>query len=115
MDTLEYAKAKRRICRSHCTCRDCPLGSFGEGCSVGAEWGTEEEDKTNIETVEQWAKAHPLKTRQDEFLKMHPNAEIHEAYGTLKLCPRMLEGNIFACAEITCEKCLKEYWRKEIE
>ena len=29
-----------------------------------------------ISKVEQWAKEHPIKTRQNKFLKMFPNADL---------------------------------------
>lgn len=75
-----------------------------------------------VETVEQWAKEHPVKTRQSEFLKMLPNARL-DATGCLMLCPMDVMGreyvskNIPGCINngIICGKCKRDFWLKEIE
>ena len=64
--------------------------------------------------VERWAKVHPVKTRQTEFLKLYPNAQ-KDAEGLINICPRKLQET-FSCEPYNdCNECLKSYWSKEIE
>ena len=77
----------------------------------------EEIDTEIVEQVEQWAKAHPVKTRQSEFLKMFPNASVGYN-GTLVICPSQADTNAVAeCvrSERNCDKCKHDFWLKEIE
>lgn len=70
---------------------------------------------TNRE-AEEWSAEHPAKTRQREFLKLHPNADIRE--GVLNLCPRRIDLNsvkIEACKRPVCSECKKQYWLSEVE
>ena len=114
MDAIKFAKDKRRMCQSYYGCVGCELVPLGE-CSLGAEGTTDEMNKTIIETVEKWAKEHPAKTRQSEFLKLFPNASVHEKDGAIAICPHMTD-NTFVCEEeAVCEECWKSYWFEEIE
>lgn len=75
-----------------------------------------------VETVEQWAKEHPVKTRQSEFLKIFPSAEIEDEI--VSICPAKLNVAPHAtnmgrtciyvhdCAE--CRKCKRDFWLNEI-
>ena len=77
-----------------------------------------------VETVEQWAKEHPVKTRQSEFLKMFPNARI-ESDGMPSICPIVVDKRyhnkdddaLFCIVrdEKKCRKCRRDFWLKEIE
>ena len=74
-----------------------------------------------VETVEQWAKAHPVKTRQSEFLKMWPDAEISDD-GLLSIAPCQLNIELLQCESQkdcedrgVCDKCRRDFWLKEIE
>ena len=71
MDAMEFCKQLDRICKSHWSCESCPLGD-GK-CSI-RYIGRNRESVVKI--VEQWAKDHPAKTRQSEFLKQFPNANM---------------------------------------
>ena len=64
-----------------------------------------------VEIVEQWAKEHPVKTRQSEFLKMYPNARIDD--GVIFLGPCAIDKS-HKCT-LDCKKCCRDYWLKEIE
>lgn len=74
-----------------------------------------------VEMVEQWAKEHPVKTRQSEFLKMYPSALIDG--GSLCICPKILDPKTYStdtgcnriCNSITCRDCRRNFWLKEIE
>ena len=75
-----------------------------------------------VASVEKWAKEHPRKTRQSEFLKMVPAAQIFE--GVVKIepcelidsklnseeCPSYYEFGLSECYE-----CSKNYWLEEVE
>ena len=77
----------------------------------------EEKDTEIVEKVEQWAKEHPIKTRQSEFLKMFPNASVGYN-GTLVICPSQADTKAVAeCvrSERNCDKCKHDFWLKEIE
>ena len=74
-----------------------------------------------VEIVEQWAKEHPIKTRQSEFLKMWPDAEIGDD-GLLSIAPCQLNVELLQCESQddcegrgVCDKCRRDFWLKEIE
>ena len=70
-----------------------------------------------VKFVERWAVAHPIKTRQSEFLKMFPDEPIYPDTGLVRVSPcqvdRALCGN---CPTGTnCIKCRKKFWLAEVE
>ena len=67
-----------------------------------------------VKFVEQWAAAHPVKTRQSEFLKLFPNAQTDS--GCLNACPMDVFGNTgIDCNKRTCFECKKAFWLAEAE
>lgn len=67
-----------------------------------------------VKFVEQWAAAHPTKTKQSEFLKLFPNAQTDS--GCLNACPMDVFGNTgIDCNKRTCFECKKEFWLAEVE
>ena len=74
-----------------------------------------------VETVEQWAKEHPVKTRQDEFFNQWPDAEIgYDGLPTVAPCQLNIE--LLQCdsqddceGRGVCDKCRRDFWLKEIE
>ena len=74
-----------------------------------------------VEMVEQWAKEHPIKTRQSEFLKQWPDAEIGDD-GLPSIAPCQLNVELLQCESQkdcedrgVCGKCRDDFWLKEIE
>ena len=74
-----------------------------------------------VETVEQWAKEHPVKTRQDEFFNQWPDTEIGSD-GLPSVAPCQLDVRfIHGESKVDCEdrgvrnKCRRDFWLKEIE
>ena len=65
-----------------------------------------------VRIVEKWSAEHPVKTRQNEFLKMFPNAEIKDGY--LHICPGKIDKN-FKCNNRICSSCLQKFWLAEVE
>lgn len=113
MDAVEYLKTLNRMC--HCECLKCEfrkVRSEFETCPVWQRTHPEEA----IAIVEKWAKEHPIKTRQSEFLKHYPGARIL-AHGCLNACPM----DVFSDAEINCInaqpcfECKKAFWLAEVE
>ena len=107
MDAVEFYKAFKRMC-DKTDCKDCLLD---QKCRPSANVEPEEV----VELVEEWAKDHPVKTRQSEFLKMFPDARIWD--DVIWLCPKYIsydykpEGN---CYEINCCDCKRKFWLAEV-
>lgn len=113
MDVVEYVKQRERMCNYYIDCDDCPA-SILESCS-SLDNGFE-----IVEIVEQWAKEHPVKTRQSEVLKQYPEAEIGDD-GLPSIAPCQLDvGLIHGKTQKDCEdrgvcdKCRHGYWLKEV-
>ena len=74
-----------------------------------------------VETIEQWAKEHPVKTRQSEFFNQWPDAEIgYDGLPTVAPCQLNIE--LLQCESQkdcekrgVCGKCRRDFWLKEIE
>ena len=109
MDAVEYLKARKRMCKA-LSCDSCPIC---ENC------GNAEIDPLKaVEAVDQWAKEHPAKTRQSEFLKLIPNAKMIK--GAINVFPCLIdplydESSIGKCNGRDCDQCRREYWTEEIE
>ena len=114
MDAVEYVKQRDRMCDYYVNCGDCPAGNY-EGCS------SLNEIPRMVPIVEQWAKAHPVKTRQSEFLKMWPDAEIgDDGYPSVAPCQlykdmEEKDENGVCCKNCGCGICRRDFWLKEIE
>ena len=118
MDAVKYLKEAERMCDTIGMCECCPFGSSKAAFPCGSSLSsldTEYPEKA-VEIVEKWANEHPAKTRQSEFLKMHPNVQ-QDAHGIIAILPCKL--NIRYKPDCTndsyCDKCRKEYWLEEVE
>lgn len=59
---------------------------------------------------------HPHKTRQSEFLKLFPGANVDETNGCLTLNPCNIYEKIRKeCAGRKCCECRNEFWLAEVE
>lgn len=114
MDAVEYVKQRDRMCDYYTSCSLCPAVGL-VGCSM-----------VNgivmmVPIVEQWAKEHPVKTRQSELLKLFPEASIlHDEY--IDICPAQISSECRdketgGCYDpnMNCGKCKCDFWLKEIE
>ena len=106
MDAVEFIKQVRRM---------------GKQKGEAICFTLEEIDTEIVEQVEQWAKEHPVKTRQSEFLKMWPDAKISDD-GLPAIAPCQLDVRlIHRASKVDCEdrgvcnKCRRDFWLKEIE
>lgn len=112
MDAVEYLKTLNRMC--HCECLKCEFGKVRSGFETCPVW-QRTHPKEAVEIAEKWAKEHPAKTRQSEFLKHYPDARIL-AHGCLNVCPM----NVFSDTGINCNaqhclECKKAFWLTEVE
>lgn len=96
MDAVEFFKTVKRLCGQGCA--KCPV------CKI----------EEMVSKVEQWAKEHPIKTRQSEFLKMFPNADL--CRDVINILPCSVEkGMSKCCSDKRCEECRKDYWLTEVD
>ena len=114
MDAVEYVKQRERMCDYYVNCGDCPVGDY-QGCT------SLNEIPKMVPIVEKWAKAHPVKTRQDEFFNQWPDAEIgYDGLPTVAPCQLNIE--LLQCESQedcenrgVCDKCRRDFWLKEVE
>ena len=104
MDAVDFIKTRARMCDYYDECSDCPVSEYERCASLDSV-------SKLVLIVEQWAKEHPVKTRQSEFLKMYPNARIDD--GVIFLGPCAIDTS-HKCM-LDCKKCCRDYWLKEIE
>ena len=114
MDVVEYVKQRERMCNYYANCDECPAGNY-DGCSsLNGVFKL-------VPIVEQWAKEHPVKTRQSEFLKQYPDAEIgDDGYPSVAPCQlykdmKEKNENRVCCKNCGCGVCRRDFWLKEIE
>lgn len=110
MDALKYLKTLRRMCNGEC--RECEYEKRS-GVDPCAVWQYDHPEEA-VAIAEQWAVAHPIKTRQSEFLKHYPDAQIDS--GCLNACPMDIFGDMgINCNKQTCYECKKKFWLTEVE
>ena len=105
MDAVEFIKQVRRM---------------GKQKGEAICFKLEEKDTEIVDQVEQWAKEHPVKTRQDEFFNQWPDAEIGYD-GLPTVAPCQLNVELLQCESQddcehrgVCDKCRRDFWLKEI-
>ena len=114
MNAIEYIKTLRKLCKSQERCSGCVLYDKEDKCCI---LNISEYTEKSVQIVEQWAKEHPIKTRQSEFLRMFPKATI--CNNVLSLCPKFYCLNFLGtdfqeCKATNCDKCRCEYWLAEV-
>lgn len=120
MDAVEFIVTRDRMCKS--------FNGRCAGCEVNERMGAGEvcihymaqHPQEVVEIVERWAKEHPKKTRQSEFLKVFSRVSM-TADGIIAFCPDSMDSE-FECPRKTrdnidpiCGECRREYWLKEVE
>ena len=69
-----------------------------------------------VKFVERWDAEHPIKTRQSEFLKLFPGADIDKTDGCLNLNPCSIYKKMRKeCEGRKCSECRKAFWLAEVE
>lgn len=98
MDAVEFIKAIKRRAGTR-------PGYFGIDAATDPE--------ALVQDMEQWVLKHPRKTRQSEFLKIFPRADVTDG---LLFCPRPVDrAYICKCAGKVCADCRREFWMQEVE
>lgn len=114
MDAVEFFKTAKRLCEKGCM--KCPIRKK-DICMVKRiarlDDASDESIEETISKVEQWAKDHPVKTRQSEFLKMFPNADL--CRDVINILPCSVEKEMSKCCDNKrCVECRREYWLEEM-
>lgn len=69
-----------------------------------------------VKFVERWDAEHLIKTRQSEFLKLFPGADIDKTDGCLNLNPCSIYKKMRKeCEGRKCSECRKAFWLAEVE
>ena len=114
MDTVEFLRARRKLCNDNVCEESCPL-------FYCCDDNTEDSHIRQVLVVKQWAKEHSVKTRQSELLQLFPEANmLYNEY--LNICPAQLSSECRdketgGCYDIgmDCAECKRIFWLKEIE
>ena len=119
MDAVKFVKEYLRMCTKVDECEDCPVYKT-DFCAVPAKERSQESAEEIVELVEQWAAAHPRKTRQSVFLEQWPEAEL-DTNGAVAICPTILSIDYRSANKrckhpgTACSDCRKEFWGQEVE
>lgn len=101
MDAVKFIEERNRMC-----------GTMSE------MWGVDAAQI--VKNTEEWAAAHPRKTRQSVFLEQWPDTQLDKK-GNVIICPKQLcrgeEFNklIAACRGTNCYECRHKFWGKVVE
>ena len=116
MDALEFLKARKRMCEAT-KCASCKLCHMQRGCFIAPENEEIDACEEAIAIVEQWATAHPIKTRQSVFLEQFPNAPIYTNTHNVALDPCLVDTTLRGhCPTGSgCDICRREFWLTEVE
>lgn len=108
MDALKFFRERMRMCDYYSRCFECPRADE-PNCNI--EEMSDEELKNFVNTVEQWSKEHPQRTRLQDFMEKYPNAQICES-GLPSACCKSL-GYCKSCDPVgnNCEVC----WNMPVE
>lgn len=118
MDAVKFVKEYLRMCTKVDECEDCPVYKT-DFCAVPAKERSQESAEEIVELVEEWAAAHPRKTRQSVFLEQYPEARVDDI-GVLRVCPAIVStahrGDKGGCSDISkeCAVCRREFWMQEV-
>lgn len=116
MDAVKFMKERNRMCKASSACAGCALHDKATG--LCPKWCFENPEEA-VAAVEKWAKEHPRKTRQSEFLKMFPNVMLNSD-GQPYMCPRTLDNayhpdsNCILDVDV-CRRCREKFWNQEVE
>lgn len=113
MDAVEFFKTVNRMCKNK-DCNEYPVYKNNTCCMIGFDDDSTKSIEETVSKVEQWAKDHPVKTRQSEFLKLFPNAVIDEDNGILCIKPCVIDESIGCTNGKGCDDCCRKYWLTEV-
>lgn len=101
MDAVKFIEERNRMC-----------GTMSE------VWGVDAAQI--VKNTEEWAAAHPRKTRQSVFLEQWPEAEL-DTNGAVAICPTILSSDYRSANKrckhpgTACSDCRREFWMQEVQ
>ena len=121
MDAVEFLEEQYRMCEAlNSHCEECGLSYVNNKTDHVCGDFIKRHPEEAVAIVAKWAKDHPRKTRQSEFLKMFPRASM-TADGIIAFCPDSMDSE-FECPRKTrdnidtsCGECRREDWLEEVE
>ena len=109
-DAVEFLRDFRRMCLSYDNCTGCELR-----CAECIPTEKDCDHEKVIRVVEEWTKAHPVKTRLSELVKIFPNYKKDETYsGIPRDCIKIFDQGQ-SCTFSSCLDCQKKFWLTPIE
>lgn len=111
MEAIEFVKQLRRMNE-----QGVPKNCFIYPCA-GQDMDSPEEV---VAEVEEWAKEHPVKTKQSVFLEQFPNVVL-DGNGTINISPCRVDTKQYpfngkgCCKFRACSECRREFWMQEVE
>lgn len=112
MDAVKFFKTVNMLCKNQ-SCEECPVYKNDMCCMVGFDDDSIKSIEETVSKVEQWAKDNPIKTRQSEFLKMFPNADLLS--DVIDISPCSIEKEMKkCCGDRECDECKRTYWLTEV-
>lgn len=117
MDAVDFTKERERMCMTfNMRCEGCEIANHMEGNESCNDY-IKRLPAEAVAIVERWAKEHPKKTRQSEFLKMFPRVKIER--DVIKFCPEDMDSD-FQCQakeklSFSCATCKREFWLAEVD
>ena len=114
MDAVEFVKNYIRMCAKVDDCNECPCYET-DFCKAPPTTRSLECAEEAVKVVEEWAAAHPVKTRQSVFLEQWPDAKLD---GGILCCPQNVNGEYRpdgGCICANCYQCRSEFWLQEVE
>lgn len=119
MDAVEFIVTRDRMCRSfNNRCRGCEIANRMDGNESCNDY-IKRCPAEAVAIVEKWGKEHPLKTRQNEFLKLFPRVE-KAADGMVAFCPEDMDSKLVCPIKNggyrdQCIGCREKYWLEEVD
>lgn len=112
MDAERFIKERERLCKMYVGCHGCHAKA-NDKCKFNIILG--DEAAKQVELLEEWAAAHPRKTRQSVFIQQYPEVPLNYGIISIKPC-QMVQNYTYGDCNITdCPQCRKEYWLQEVE
>lgn len=108
MDAVECMKAVTRMLKS---------GTIDRAIQKYISAQKKNDYEGMVEAAEQWAAAHPIKTRQSVFLEQFPNAPIYTNTHNVALDPCLVDTTLRGHCPTGrgCDICRREFWMQEVE
>ncbi len=110
---FDYARFIKKYCENPRGCEGCPLTDRSRGLLFCDDFIREHPEEAN-EIILKWCEEHPIKTRQDKFLEMFPNASVVD--GIARMCPINIESSHHCqFPKCECRDCRMDYWLAEVD